>query len=54
MTLHRRTFLKQLGLGVGALGFVSSFPGTFTGAAALLPGKLPRSTPEDQGVRSKV
>jgi CubicO group peptidase (beta-lactamase class C family) len=52
MTSHRRTFLKQLGLGVGGLSFVASFPGTFAGAA-LLQENLRRSTPEEQGVRSE-
>jgi CubicO group peptidase (beta-lactamase class C family) len=51
MISHRRTFLKQLGLGVGAFGLVSFPPGTFANES-LLRGKLPRSAPEAQGVRS--
>ncbi len=51
MTLHRRTFLKQLGLGAAGLGLVSSWP--IRGAAQETAGRqLPRSTPEDQGVSS--
>jgi CubicO group peptidase (beta-lactamase class C family) len=52
MISHRRTFLKQLGVGAGALGFVSLFPGAFA-RGSVLHGKLPRSTPETQGVRSE-
>src|SRR5262245_22578016 len=52
MTSHRRIFLKQLGIGVGGLSFMSSFP-THLVAAPTLPDKLPRSTPEAQGVRSE-
>src|SRR5690348_13331427 len=51
MITTRRTFLKQLGWGTGALGFVSFPPVTW--AASGTRGKLPRSTPEAQGVRSE-
>lgn len=51
MITTRRTFLKQLGLGAGALGFVSFPPATW--AASVVHRKLPRSTPEAQGVRSE-
>ncbi|HTL19056.1 MAG TPA: serine hydrolase, partial [Patescibacteria group bacterium] len=52
MLSDRRTFLKHLGLGVGAFGFVSTFPGPVLGAS-IGNQKLPRSTPEQQGVRSE-
>lgn len=51
MITNRRVFLKQLGLGVGALGFVSFSPVAWGGAA--IGGKFPRSSPEAQGVRSE-
>src|SRR6266404_1441274 len=52
MISHRRTFLKQLGFGTVGLGFVSTLPETL--AAQLgTHGKLPRSTPEAQGVASE-
>jgi CubicO group peptidase (beta-lactamase class C family) len=51
MKFHRRTFIKQIGFGAAGLGLGASFqgcstPGTQTG------GRLPRSTPEAQGVSS--
>ena len=51
MSLNRRTFLKELGLGVAGLGFVSSFPGLVLAAPAGAR-KLPRSAPEAQGISS--
>ena len=48
MTLHRRIFLKQLGLGAAGLGLVSPWPARAAAGAAL----LPRGTPEEQGVSS--
>src|SRR5260370_476855 len=53
MTSHRRTFLKQLGVGAFGVGFVSSFP---TCQAGLLSShaRLPRSAPEAQGVPSET
>jgi CubicO group peptidase (beta-lactamase class C family) len=51
MTLHRRSFLMQLGLGAAGLGLVSAWPGRSAAQeAAARP--LPRSTPEEQGVSS--
>ncbi len=52
MIFQRRIFLKQLGLGLSGLGFVSSFP-SLAAARSLSGSKLPRSTPESQGVRSE-
>lgn len=51
MTFHRRVFLKQLGLGAVGLGLASALPDCL---AAQQPGqlRLPRSTPEAQGVSS--
>jgi CubicO group peptidase (beta-lactamase class C family) len=51
MNLHRRTFLKRLGLGAAGFGLVSTFPGCFTPRQAIH-GRLPRSAPEEQGVSS--
>jgi CubicO group peptidase (beta-lactamase class C family) len=48
MTLHRRIFLKQLGLGAAGLGLLSSWPLRAAAGAAL----LPRGTPEELGVSS--
>lgn len=51
MILHRRLFLKQMGLGAAGLGLVSSWP--FRSEAEEAVGRLlPRSTPEEQGVSS--
>src|SRR5581483_3360250 len=52
MITHRRVFLKQLGLGMGGVVVVSSFPRLIL-AAASGSGKLPRSAPEAQGVHSE-
>ena len=52
MLLQRRIFLKQLGLGVSGLGLISSFP-PIASARSLSGSKLPRSTPEAQGVHSE-
>jgi CubicO group peptidase (beta-lactamase class C family) len=51
MNLHRRLFLKQLGLGAAGLGLVSSWP-LRSVAEEAAGGHLPRSTPEEQGVSS--
>lgn len=48
----RRTFLKQLGAGVGGLGLLSATP-RFLFAAPIVHKNLPRSTPEAQGMRSE-
>jgi CubicO group peptidase (beta-lactamase class C family) len=50
MTPNRRTFLKQLGLGTAGLSLVSFLPGCKT--TALGSAKLPRSTPEAEGLSS--
>lgn len=52
MIFQRRTFLKQLGFGLSGLGFVSAFP-PLAADRSLLGSKLPRSTPEAQGVHSE-
>lgn len=52
MISHRRTFLKQLGLGLGGIGFVYSFP-TILAADPIGHGRVPRSSPEAEGVRSE-
>jgi len=51
MITDRRTFLKQLGWGAGALGFVTFSPTAW--GASLVHRNLPRSSPEAQGVRSE-
>ncbi len=51
MTSDRRRFLKQIGLGAVGLGMASSFPEGFA-APPVLSRRLPRSTPEAQGVSS--
>ena len=51
MSLHRRLFLQQLGLGAAGLGLVSSWP-LRSVADEAAGGQLPRSTPEEQGVSS--
>jgi CubicO group peptidase (beta-lactamase class C family) len=52
MTSNRRTFLKQLGFGAAGLGLVSFVPGCRTARLAVGHGRLPRSTPEAEGVSS--
>jgi CubicO group peptidase (beta-lactamase class C family) len=52
MTSNRRTFLKQLGFGAAGLGLVSFVPGCRTARLAGDHAKLPRSTPEAEGVSS--
>src|SRR5665213_526860 len=53
--LHRRTFLKQAGLGAAGLGLVSNFPACFSaGAGVFVSHKLPRGQPENQGVSSEA
>ncbi|MGA2747216.1 MAG: serine hydrolase [Verrucomicrobiota bacterium] len=53
MTLDRRTFLRRFGLGATGLGLVSTFPACLSAEGALFhAGKLPRGTPEEQGVSS--
>ncbi|HLH57170.1 MAG TPA: serine hydrolase [Verrucomicrobiae bacterium] len=48
----RRTFLKNIGLGLGSVGLVSRVP--FSLAGNIGSAGLPRSTPEAQGVRSEA
>jgi CubicO group peptidase (beta-lactamase class C family) len=50
-TSHRRTFLKQLGLGVAGWSLAPSFAG-WPAAEAAVNQNLPRSSPEAQGVAS--
>src|SRR5690242_10401434 len=50
MTANRRTFLKQLGLGTAGLGLISL--GCRTTREANGDARLPRSTPEAEGVSS--
>jgi CubicO group peptidase (beta-lactamase class C family) len=52
MTLNRRTFLRQLSLGTAGLGLVTFLPGCQTIRPAFAGRKLPRSTPEAEGVSS--
>ncbi len=52
MTLHRRAFLKQVGLGTAGLGLISLLPACRTTPPTSGTSKLPRSTPEAQGVSS--
>ena len=51
MTTTRRAFLKQLGCGAAGLGFISVIPSS-TAASWFGGRKLPRSTPEAEGVAS--
>lgn len=51
MILHRRSFLIQLGLGAAGLGLVSFWPAR-SAAQEAAARKLPRSTPEEQGIAS--
>jgi CubicO group peptidase (beta-lactamase class C family) len=50
MKTHRRTFIKQVGLSAAGLGLVSILPGCMSPGTAR--SRLPRSTPEAQGVSS--
>lgn len=52
MTTNRRTFLKQLGCGVAGLGYIPFIPSSMAAARAVGGKKLPRSTPEAEGVSS--
>ena len=51
MTPNRRTFLKQLGLGMGGLGFAFTLPHPIFAPAPRRATRL-RSTPEAEGVSS--
>ena len=54
MTLNRRSFLRQVGLGTAGLGLVSFAPGCRSASSIhrAPAGRLPRSSPEAQGVAS--
>src|ERR1035438_2784645 len=52
MTLNRRAFLRQVGVGAAGMGLLSLFPGCRTVQPAARADKLPRSTPEAEGVSS--
>ena len=52
MTLTRRVFLKQVGVGTAGVGLLSFLPACRTTPQTAGTGKLPRSTPEAQGVSS--
>src|ERR1039458_716890 len=52
MTFNRRAFLKQVGLGAAGMGLLSFVPGCRTNRPASGADKLPRSTPEAEGVSS--
>ena len=52
MTLNRRAFLRQAGLGAAGLGLLSFVPACRTSQRTAATGKLPRSTPEAEGVSS--
>jgi CubicO group peptidase (beta-lactamase class C family) len=52
MTLNRRAFLKQVGVGAAGAGLLVFIPGCGTTRPAMGAGKLPRSAPEAEGVSS--
>ena len=52
MTLNRRAFLKQAGVGVAGLGLLSFVPACRTSREVAGTGKLPRSAPEAEGISS--
>jgi CubicO group peptidase (beta-lactamase class C family) len=54
MTLHRRAFLKQVGVGTAGVGLLSFVPGCRTTPSGTRAGELPRSAPETQGVSSSA
>ncbi|MFA7005653.1 MAG: twin-arginine translocation signal domain-containing protein, partial [Verrucomicrobiia bacterium] len=54
MTTNRRTFLKQLTLGTAGLGFISFVPFSAAAQRAASSKRLPRSTPEAEGVSSSA
>ncbi len=51
MTLHRREFIKKIGLGTAGMGLMAALPACVT-RQPFGYGGLPRSTPEAQGVES--
>ena len=52
MTSNRRAFLKQVGVGTAGVGLLSFVSGCQTVPSLAGAGKLPRSTPEAEGVSS--
>jgi CubicO group peptidase (beta-lactamase class C family) len=52
MTLNRRAFLKQVGVGTAGMGLLSLLPACRTTLQTAGAGKLPRGAPEAQGVSS--
>jgi CubicO group peptidase (beta-lactamase class C family) len=52
MTLNRRAFLRQVGVGAAGVGLLSFIPACRTSRSATGAGKLPRSTPEAEGISS--
>ena len=52
MTLNRRAFLKQVGVGTAGVGLLSFVPACKTASQAGGSSKLPRSRPEAEGVSS--
>src|ERR1035438_8593081 len=52
MTLNRRAFLKQVGVGTTGVGWLFLLRGCRTTSRTANAGKLPDSTPEAQGISS--
>jgi CubicO group peptidase (beta-lactamase class C family) len=52
MILHRRAFLKQVGVGAAGVGLLSLAPGCRTNSPKAAAVSLPRSAPEAQGISS--
>lgn len=52
MTQNRRRFLQQLGVGAAGVGLISFLPACRTLQSTVAGSKLPRSTPEAEGVSS--
>src|ERR1039458_8027160 len=52
MTVNRRAFLRQVGAGAAGVGLLAFVPGCGAARPAAGAGKLPRSTPEAEGVSS--
>ena len=52
MTLNRRAFLQQVGVGTAGVGLLSFVPACRTTSPTAGAGRLPRSAPEAQGVSS--
>src|ERR1035441_11048617 len=52
MTVNRGAFLRQVGAGAAGVGLLAFGPGCRSTRPAAGAGKLPRSTPEAEGVSS--